>query len=57
MFEGQRIILHRIKWCIKIVRSSDISCHLLGWFDEGDGGWVCHGVRRVGERRGDMVNV
>jgi hypothetical protein len=46
MFEGQNSILHCIKWCIKIVRSSNISCHLLGWFDTAGGGWVGLGLHK-----------
>jgi hypothetical protein len=55
--ERQNGILHRIEWCVKIVRSGNVGRHLLCWFDSGDGGWVCLGVRRTGERSGDMVDV
>jgi hypothetical protein len=50
--KGKTAFLHCIKWCIKIVGSGNIGCHLLGWFDAGGGGWVPLGVRRTGERRG-----
>ncbi len=52
MCKRQNGILHRIKWCVKIVRSGNISCHLLGWFDTGGGEWVCLGFSQTGESRG-----
>ena len=45
-------ILNCIKRCVKIVRGGNMSCHLLGWFDAGNGGWVCLGIRQTSEHRG-----
>ena len=57
MFERSDSTLHFIKWCIEIVRSGNVSRHLLGWFDAGVEGGFALGLGKRVSAGGNMVNV